>query len=228
MRNGNFDCFASKLDGDSNPASGWAAYGNPVSLSDSSQIVVGASPDDAGGAFVLFTNTNSLYQYHDLYLQHLTSTGALAAGYPAAGKTLMSTGHLFTYGIQPDGSGGLYLYWMPVGGTLHVERLDASGALVAGWPVGGLDTGISRQASILLDGLGGFYVAWNSTLNVYIQRFSSTGVASGWPPGGLVLHTTAGSLGTYWSRGLTRAPAGSSRSALPQRAPRTGPRAAPR
>ena len=195
MRNGNFDCFASKLDGNSNLAAGWTAYGNPVSLSDSSQLVVGLSTDDAGGAFVLFTDINT-YPYHDLYLQHLSSTGALAGGYPASGKTLY-TGDLFSSGIEPDGSGGLYLRWTPLGGTLHMERLDASGALVAGWPVGGLDTGISHQPDAMLDGLGGFYVAWNSALNVYIQRFSSTGVVSGWPPAGLVLYTTAGSLGTY-------------------------------
>ena len=208
QRNGNYDCFASKLDGNSNLASGWTAYGNPVSLSDSSQIIVSASTDDAGGAFVLFTDYETSLGAHDLYLQHLTSTGTVAGGYPAVGKT-MYTGNLFTATIWPDGSGGLYLMWYPLGqtgvvpayagGTAHVERLDASGAPVAGWPVGGLDTGISGNVIILPDGVGGFYVTWMSTPNVYIQRFSSTGVVSGWPPGGLVLYTSAGSLGTYYN-----------------------------
>jgi hypothetical protein len=122
----NLNAFASRLDGDGNYVSGWTAGGNPISVTDSSQLLVGAGTDNAGGALFLYVNVDPQFDNaHDFYLQRLTSAGAVAAGYPATGKPLIA-GAVGTGGMVPDGSGGLFFGWsQPPGSNLRVTRLGA-------------------------------------------------------------------------------------------------------
>ena len=194
-RNGDADCFASRLNAGGDFVSGWTGGGNAISVTDSSQIVLAAGTDGAGGVFAVYVNADPQNaSFHDAYLQHLTGSGAPAAGYPAGGKTLL-TGDLGGVGMLPDGAGGLFFGWaQPPGSTIRAKRLDATGATTGGWPAGGLDTGVSEDASgePALDGAGGFYFTWATPTTIVIQRFSATGVVSGWPAGGLVIATVGG------------------------------------
>lgn len=186
----NFDCFASRLGPTGNLVSGWSGGGNAVSVIDSSQVITGSGTDNGGGGFFLYTDVDPQFaNTHDIYLQHLTSSGAVASGYPAGGKTMIQ-GSVGTIGMLPDGSGGLYFGWStPDGSNVRVKRLDATGAATLGWPAGGIDTGVpdAVNGEPALDGAGGFYLALSTATTVVIQRYSSTGVASGWPGGGLTV-----------------------------------------
>lgn len=194
-RNGDGDCFASRLDANGDFVAGWNAGGNPISLSDSNQIVVGTGTDNAGGLFAVFVNVDPQFDnQHDVYLQRLMGSGTPAAGYPAIGKQLVS-GAIDGAGMLPDGSGGLFFGWAPAGGTLLIKRLDATGATTGGWPAGGIDTGVPEDAigEPVLDGAGGVYFCWTTATTLNVQRFTATGPAAGWPAGGLVISNSPAS-----------------------------------
>lgn len=188
---GKFAPFASRLNGAGNLVGGWGAGGNAITVSDSSQLLVASTTDGGGGGFFLTTIGDTSFTYnHDLYLQHLTSAGSPAAGYPTGGKS-MTTGDVNVGGIVADGSGGVFFGWSATGSTIRLKRLDNTGAVTGGWPAGGIDTGVPDQVNgePALDGSGGVYLTWSTTTQVMIQRFVSTGVSSGWPGGGLVVAT---------------------------------------
>ena len=196
QRSGRSACRASRLDFLGKYPAGWIAGGNLVSLSDSSQGLVSSGTDDAAGGFFVYTDV--VTQFADIpvnvYLQHLTSSGGVAAGYPPGGK-LMAAGYVGVAGMLPDGSGGLFLGWA-AGPDLYekirVTRLDASGTATAGWPAGGVDTGLrdTVPGEPASDGAGGIYLVWSQGTEVKIQRYTSTGVVSGWPVGGLTVATS--------------------------------------
>lgn len=195
-RNGNLDCFATKLDAAGDFVSGWDGHGNPIAVQpplDSSQVVTTAVTDNAGGLFATYLNVDPQFDnHHDGYLQHVTSSGATAGGYPAGGKKLVS-GSVGTLGMLADGAGGVFFAWSsPSGSTIRVKRLDASGVETGGWPAGGLDTGIPDQASgePALDGTGGLYGAWATGNTIQALRINASGPETGWTAGGLVIYTS--------------------------------------
>src|SRR5262245_47708427 len=87
LRNGSPDVYASHLDTNGNIYSGWPADGFPVAVTDSFEVIVNTCSDGAGGAFIgwttLRTGTGDAY---DIYVQRVTSAGAIGAGFPANGK----------------------------------------------------------------------------------------------------------------------------------------------
>src|SRR5262245_21102213 len=105
---GKFAPFAARLSGTGNLVSGWGAGGNPITVSDSSQVLVASALDGTlGGGFFLTTISDTAFTYtHDLYLQRLTGAGAPAAGYPAGGKSMV-TGDVGVGGMLYDGAAGL-------------------------------------------------------------------------------------------------------------------------
>ncbi|HKQ59308.1 MAG TPA: hypothetical protein VJY35_15705 [Candidatus Eisenbacteria bacterium] len=194
---GNLDAFATKLNSSGDLVAGWALTGNTVSLqtpTDSSQVVTSGGTDGAGGLFVTYTNVDPQFQNsHDGYLQHLTTAGAVAGGYPASGKKIVS-GSVGTLGMIADGAGGVYFGWSsPSGSTIRIKRLDANGTETGGWPAAGLDTGVPDDASgePVPDGTGGVYGVWATGNQILVQRVNASGVVAGWPAGGLVVFTAA-------------------------------------
>jgi hypothetical protein len=203
-RSGTFNGFASRLDSNGDHVSGWAAGGNALSSSDSNEVCVGAATDAAGGIFSVLTDVDppQYSNFHDAYLQHRTESGALAGGYPTNGKPLVS-GDLGTIGILPDGSGNVFFGWSsPSGSTVRAKLLDPSGNTAPGWPSNGIDTGIpdDTDGEPALDGSGGIYAIWTSGMEIKVQRFNSSGVVSGWPANGLVVHTAGIPLSSITTR----------------------------
>src|SRR5439155_769203 len=200
QRSGRSACRASRLDFLGKYPAGWIAGGNLVSLSDSSQELVSSGTDDAAGGFFVYTDLATQFNIPvnipvNVYLQHLTSSGGVAAGYPPGGK-LMAAGYVGVAGMLPDGSGGLFLGWAAGPDNyekIRVTRLDASGTATAGWPAGGVDTGLrdSVPGEPASDGAGGIYLVWSQGTEVKIQRYTSTGVVSGWPAEGVPLSSSA-------------------------------------
>src|SRR5436190_7887700 len=139
-------------------------------------------PDGHGGAFVL-TLPQDLLAGH-LVAQHVLADGSLASGWPAGGVPVAPGASLVEQcdsrsanqlGAAVDGAGGLYVMWgtspppSVAGTTTLVQHLDASGAVVAGWPPGGrpvTTSGGQAEAAVYGDGSGGVFVIWRDLRNL--------------------------------------------------------------
>lgn len=178
----------------------WVPGGTPVSSLPTTGNPAIAS-DGAGGAYVAFVSDG-------LRLQRLTSGGEVAHGWPADG-VLVSTDQPGGVILSPDGQGGLYLATqvlvaIGLSRLRHDTKLTlvtSTGSIPSGWPVI-LSTGrASSPRSIVSDGVGGVFVAWNDFVfdcvenyceppdpHVYAARVHHTGlVGVGWP---LLISTT--------------------------------------
>ena len=124
--------------------------------------------DGAGGFYVAFSS--AIYGVSSqLMLERITSTGAVAGGWPAGGVAL-STASLNggqAARLFPDGTGGLYAVWLDYRNSrtdVFAQRLTGAGAIQAGWPVGGLN--VSTDAvehfnfSACSDGATGLFIAY--------------------------------------------------------------------
>src|SRR5688572_19193295 len=61
----------------------WLLNGNPLSLAAEVQSAPVAAPDGQGGAYVVWLDTRA--GNTDLYAQHVTASGSIAAGWAADG-----------------------------------------------------------------------------------------------------------------------------------------------
>lgn len=88
--------------------------------------------------------------------------------------------------IIPDGTGGIYLTYRVMSGSLNVQvcRLNNNGVLPSGWSTLGATIG-KRIAGIAPDGTGGVMAAFSEGYDIYAMRYLSNGApATGWysPP----------------------------------------------
>src|SRR5262245_23231051 len=69
-----------------------------------------AVPDGSGGVYVALDLNGGLN--HDIYLQHVTSSGGIAPGWPAAGLPVCTAAfNQFGPVAVADGGGGVFLAW---------------------------------------------------------------------------------------------------------------------
>ena len=100
--------------------------------------------------------------------------------------------------IAPDGVGGWYVSWIDNADyDLYVQRLDAEGSVVPGWPTAGFPVCTApfyvNENSMIQDGMGGAFLVWSDVRNaftteydIFLQRILPTGeIAPGWPVNGL-------------------------------------------
>jgi len=156
--------------------SGSTGSGNPVIVS-----------DGAGGAFVAWEVINTGPAY-DVRLQHVTSSGAIASGWPADGLALtVASGDHLNPVICSDGAGGAIVAWQ-TGATIgtndvFAQRVSAAGGSLWGASGVGVSAAVNAQymPEIDADGSGGAVVVWqdtrNTTYDAYAQRLNSAGVA---------------------------------------------------
>jgi hypothetical protein len=146
-----------------------------------------------------------------LLAQRVTADGAIAPGWPAAGRIVASTPviagtsrysvgrqQLYTSAVT-DGAGGAIVAWQDAradSGDIYVQHLLPDGSFA--WPVDGLALstapGAQRLPSLAADGAGGAFAAWqdehaNAFANVHAQHVSASG-ATGWAGGGVALTAT--------------------------------------
>ena len=176
----------------------WGADGVPVCPDRTDQALPAIAADGAGGALVVWQDGRG--SGRDLYLQHLSSSGAAVAGAPAGGTALVTApGAQLNPTLTGDGQGGAVLVWEdrrePEAG-LYALRLDVSGQPGAGWPAQGVAVttaaGRQRWPVVVGDGVQGAVVAWCDSVGVRAQRVTAAG-SMAWAPGGLVLRTLNGS-----------------------------------
>jgi hypothetical protein len=96
--------------------------------------------DGAGGGFFAWCQHGAAGVL-DLYVQHLDATGAIAPGWPAAGRLVRSApGNVETVELAPNGQGGAMLVWRDernVQPHLYAHVVLADGSLAPGIPADG-------------------------------------------------------------------------------------------
>ncbi|HEY2956108.1 MAG TPA: FlgD immunoglobulin-like domain containing protein [Candidatus Eisenbacteria bacterium] len=134
------------------------------------QLVGSVISDGAGGAIVAWADSRS--GGLDIYAQHITAQGTVAAGWPGSGLAVCkATGDQSDPVMISDGAGGAIIAWADgrVGAgnrDIFVERVDGSGAVPAGWPENGRQlsavnlTKDEQNPVIVSDGAGGAIVVW--------------------------------------------------------------------
>ncbi|HTK32368.1 MAG TPA: hypothetical protein VL332_10435 [Candidatus Saccharimonadaceae bacterium] len=175
------------------PAGALAWPSGGVSLSSSGGTPDVAS-DGAGGAIVSWNS--------GVHIQRVDATGVPLW---AAGGISLATGanaHLVA-----DGSGGAIVAFQALGSgqDLYAVRLDATGAVVAGWTPGGTAVSTApfdqRDERLVADGAGGAVICWtdfrrdatNSTGDIFAERLTADGaVAPGWSVNGVGVCTASG------------------------------------
>src|SRR5439155_16699716 len=176
-------------------AGSWIADGVPVCVAPGGQLEPVAAADGAGGVLIAWTDRRNAASA--IYAVRLTSSGAVAPGWPVNGRPLTpASAGQYNPAIVSDGAGGAILAWSDErGGTasgvdLYALRITASGADAPGWPVDGLsicrDPLYQGPAVCCADGAGGAYIAMpngraGSKALVAVTRVSGAGgFAPGW------------------------------------------------
>jgi hypothetical protein len=150
-------------------APGWPADGRAMTV-----LVAGAQSvpvlvsDNSGGAIVAWQDDRFGASNSDIFAQHVTTTGAIAPGWPAAGLRLSTDTHDENNpAIAQDGAGGAYVAWETVWTVgnpgdidLYATHLQGNSGLV--WSNVALYNPIDEQKTpqLLPDGAGGFVIAF--------------------------------------------------------------------
>lgn len=176
----------------------------PVCTADQHQYAPMSVSDGAGGMIVTWYDYRAA-TVSAIYAQHVLASGGVDPLWPADGRLLgFGDGLRSNPTIASDGSGGALVTWYDHRGTtndIYAQRVMASGAIAAGWPVSGLavtlDVGEQSYPRLVSDDAHGAIVTWLDTRNgnadVYAHHVLASGVVDGaWPANGLPICTAAG------------------------------------
>ncbi|HUK64672.1 MAG TPA: FlgD immunoglobulin-like domain containing protein, partial [Dongiaceae bacterium] len=170
--------------------------------------VVSVVSDHRGGVFGLWSDLAGTDVMHG---GRLLIDGSQPAGWPVTGRTLLAPSQPAGLPVgAPDGDGGLYAAtsYALTGPTalvrpFFVTRVDANGAPLPGWSVGGTPVVNTARPKIgqrmVSDGAHGVYLAWLDAIDATIRgdayagihevrvvRFDpGGGLAPGWPDSGV-------------------------------------------
>lgn len=191
----------------------WGDGGLAVVSDASGQSDARMVADGADGAFFAWMDAR---HGNDLaiYAMRLANDGSPAAGWPAAGRLVRTSGALpQSPNLVPDGAGGLLVLWQEfetladqsLGLQPRLVRLLGDGSLAPGWPADGVRLVVRDDAPLHVsdlqpDGAGGAAVAMTAlgpaTGRVLLQRLLADGSRpAGWPAAGLEACTAAGNEG---------------------------------
>ncbi|MGH7742946.1 MAG: hypothetical protein ACRENS_13100, partial [Candidatus Eiseniibacteriota bacterium] len=197
------EVYVERVSVDHAPASGWPDGGVPAANGAPDQYSPRLVSDGAGGAFVIWQSRES--SGLGARIQHLSTTGSVASGWPAAGAVLLSGGtNVAGINASRDGSGHLDLVWRCApdssGLRLMSAKLDPSSVPTEGWAASAttLSSGAIENSEPRLARCadGSLLIGWaaleGTSALLKIQRLDANGaLASGWPADGATLATTA-------------------------------------
>jgi len=194
-----WDIYAQRIDASGNAL--WTPGGVVVCAANDNQEGISLISDGAGGAVLTWVDLRS--GVHDIYAQHVSSTGAslwTIDGVPVC----TAAQNQYAPDVCADGAGGCYVTWSDrrTGGDydIYAQRLGASGSPV--WLSNGvplcvrINTQISPQ---IVSSLGGSaLVAWedgrpnvtSEVHDIYAQRVDASGIAQ-WTTNGVPLCTAS-------------------------------------
>ena len=166
------DIYTERITGSGAPATGWPAGGLVACDAAGTQAGPRLASDGSGGAFVLWLDRRTVPD-GDPFIQHLTSDGTPASGWPTNGIAVCTGSgieQLSLDSIVGDGAGGAIVVWSDARDSLttardvYAQRLDSDGSVHTGWATNGvaLCTAAGDQADVhcVSDGSGGAILAW--------------------------------------------------------------------
>ncbi|MCC6348176.1 MAG: hypothetical protein IT347_01115 [Candidatus Eisenbacteria bacterium] len=185
-------------------APGWPAGGRAAAPGGVAQSGVVALRSDVGGLRLVWNEDRGGGGGQDLYAQRLDSTGTVYPGWPAGGAPVCTAaGRQFEPSLSADAAGGMFVAWSDerdsavTGTDVYVARLDASGAVAAGWPLDGAalstDAGEQREPRLAGNGGGGAFALWSDGRNSATsdEDLATRVVTPGGPVSGLPSGLTA-------------------------------------
>ena len=190
--------FAQRVASDGTPL--WSSNGVQVSTSPYYQAIgsmgghYASVADDSGGFYVGWSD-NEPSDSSNVYVQHITSTGAVSPGWPAYGVRVSldpnPTHFQASPVLTPDGAGGVVLTFRDSRFLdIRAQRVDPSGNLLwgpSGLSVTGLNGGVYHAT--VSDSSGGFIFGSVYSTTVYAQRVDAAGNLL-WPVGGVAIGTS--------------------------------------
>lgn len=145
------------------------------------------------GEFIVVWYINDISSPDDQYLQvkKIDATDGTTIWGPVQLGTGVTADPGKSYDIASDGAGGVFVVWdtctlvgCAVRGTTLGQHIDSAGA--EQWAALGLLLNVdAEEPRIVIDGSGGFYVAWEDplALTVEVTRFDSAGaIHASWTP----------------------------------------------
>jgi hypothetical protein len=184
-------------------AAGWTPNGVRVAATTSDQLTPAIAGDGAGGAFVAWQDLRGADA--DLYLQHVDGTGAVVAGWPAAGLGVaIVTGLQSAPVLAGDGAGGVFVAWQDHragNNDIYLQHVTGAGTLAPGWPANGMAAcgapGDQRRPTMVADDEGGVLLAWQdhraADWDIYALHVQgNAALAPGWSADGVVVSPASG------------------------------------
>lgn len=203
--------YAKRLDAATGAAvAGWGANGNKLNTGFTSAGESTIASDGAGGAIAVWADSRFPAGLVDLFAQHMTASGTVAAGWPAGGDSVSAfAGPQYGARAIPDGNGGVIVTWhdgratgaIPPPYDIYAKRVPGTGGTAPGWTIGGnpicVVAGDQSGPVLVSDGSGGAIITWTDSRagvsDIYAQRITASGaIAVGWLAGGEPLCTAAG------------------------------------
>jgi len=188
----------------------WTRNGVAVCAAAAGQTNPVCVTDGAAGVLAAWEDTRASAMVSDIYVQRLTSAGAVAPGWPGNGLVVsLSSGLRLAYSpsLASDAAGGAFVAWedyRSLNGDIYASRVTSDGSLAPGWaanPNGTVvcdATGDQVAPRIIPDGAGGMIGVWEdyrggSATDLYAQRMDEAGgLVAGWPVAGAAVCTAAG------------------------------------
>ena len=208
------DVYLHRILADGSIAPGWPVNGLAIVTLAGVQDLARITPDGMGGVYIAWDDERSGGSSSaDVYLQRVTLSGEISAGWPLSGTNLSNApGAQLGPALVSDGQGGVFVAFgdtrdFSVSRTdVYASRIRADGTLDPSWVTDGNPVcaapGVQGIRGIAPDGAGGIYVAWqdlrtdpdlgfnDAFADVYLHRVSGTGtVDPAWPADGLPVCT---------------------------------------
>ena len=175
-------------------SSGWPVNGIPVCVTTNYRSIDAVLPGTNGDVFVVWEDNRA--GNYDIYAQRVSSTGAIAAGWPANGLALTSDArNQYSGHACVDAAGGIYVVWtFQFSGSdydIYMTRVLPGGTFAAGFGLNGIivnsNTQFQSNPEIAADGLGNAIVTYENNdgtyTNPFVQKIGPTGVAAIASPG---------------------------------------------
>lgn len=197
-RTGTSDLYVLRLNASGSVAPGWPADGYAVCTASGDQKLAVMAPDGAGGFYMAWEDYRVPGGESDVYIQRITGSAAIASGWPSNGLAVCALARSQGYPSLMADASGATIAWQDdrdgVSSDLFIQRVSAAGA--PQWGANGIPlciaTGNQFFPSMIGDGAGGVFVAWQDARNgdpdVYAQRVSALG-ASLWASNGIAACT---------------------------------------
>jgi hypothetical protein len=161
----------------------WPVNGLALTTAAGIQIDPTIVSDGGHGAIVAWTDARDGTNH--IFAQRVRVTGAIASGWPANGLAVCTAPiDQIAPAITSDGRDGAIVTWLDLRNDSNhnpfVQHVLGSGSVDPAWPVNGralsLSVGESTTGSIVVDGLGGAFVAWEEDSFVKSNHVLASGL----------------------------------------------------